>query len=440
MIHIVGGGLAGSECAYYLAEHGVKVVLYEMRPQINTEAHSTAGLAELVCSNSLRSDELATGPGLLKAELADLKSLVMEAARSTRVPAGKALAVNRELFSGFITARIEAHPNITMVRKEIESLDDPALAGAEYVVIASGPLTSGSLSREIAKILGEEHLYFYDAIAPIISADSVNMEKAFWGGRYLPENTDYLNCPFTEEEYHRFCEALLTGEKTPARDFEKEIHFEGCMPIEVMAERGRMTLAFGPFKPVGFVDPRTGERPFAIMQLRAEDINKTTFNLVGFQTKLTYPEQRRIFRMVPGLEEAEFVRFGSMHRNTYVNAPAALGDDLALKQRPGVFMAGQITGVEGYLESAACGLWLGMLLAARKKGVLLEFPPVETALGGLLNHLKKQDGGFQPSNIHFGLLPELGRKMRKAERKAAYAERAQESFAAWLSRLPAGWK
>ncbi len=435
MVHIIGAGLAGCECAYYLAQQGVEVTLYEMRPGKTTPAHTGAGLAELVCSNSFRSDEPATGPGLLKRELLQLGSLVMQAAQATRVPAGKALAVNRTLFSRFVTAKIEAQPRIRLVREEIVSLEDSRLIGAEAVVLACGPLASAGLSREIARILGEEHLYFYDAIAPVVTAESVNMERAFWGARYLPDSPDYLNCPFTEEEYHCFCAALLAGEKTPARDFEKEIHFEGCMPVEVMAERGPMTLAFGPFKPVGFTDPRTGKRPFAVLQLRAEDLNKTMFNLVGCQTKLTYPEQARIFRLVPGLENAEFVRFGSMHRNTYVNAPRALAPDLSLLARPGVYMAGQITGVEGYIESAACGLWVGMLLAAGIKGATLTPPPPDTALGGLLAHLRTPAKNFQPSNIHFGLLPELGRKMRKADRKQAYAMRAAASFGNWLAGL-----
>lgn len=430
--------MAGCECAYNLALHGFKVVLYEMRPKISTEAHATGKLAELVCSNSLRSQEESTGPGLLKREMSALGSLVMQAAAATLVPAGKAVAVNRELFADYITRAVEEHPNITVRREEITSLQDSCLQDAAAIVLASGPLTSQALSQDLARLLGQEHLYFYDAIAPIIYADSVNMERAFFGARYLPENTDYLNCPFSEEEYNAFCEALLAGEKTPTRDFEKEIHFEGCMPIEAMAERGPMTLAFGPFKPVGFSDPATGKRPFALLQLRREDLNSTMFNLVGCQTKLTYPEQQRIFRLVPGLENAEFARFGSMHRNTYVNAPSVLNLDLSLKAAPHIFLAGQITGVEGYIESAACGLWLGLLLGARVKGFELELPPPECALGALLAHLQSEAKHFQPSNIHFGLMPELGKKMRKTERKAAYAARAFEQFNAWRRRLPEG--
>ena len=436
MIHIIGGGLAGCECAFYLAKQGFKCTVYEMRPQTQTQAHQSANLAELVCSNSLRSAEINTGPGLLKAELSALGSLTMQAAKATQVPAGKALAVNRQLFSQYITNTLEQEPNITITRQEISSLAHPQFANARAIVLASGPLTSEPLSQNLAACLGEEQLYFYDAIAPIIAADSVNMQRAFLGARYLPENKDYLNCPFTEQEYHAFCQALLAGEKTPTRDFEKEIHFEGCMPIEVMAERGAMTLAFGPFKPVGFINPHTGERPFAILQLRAEDLNASMYNLVGCQTKLTYPEQARIFRLVPGLEQAEFVRFGSMHRNTYVNAPKALNPDLSLKNAPQIYLAGQITGVEGYIESAACGLWAGMLLAAKEPGAkVLTQPPQETALGALLAHLQTPAKNFQPSNIHFGLMPELNKKMRKADRKVAYAQRAQEYFADWLKAI-----
>lgn len=435
MIHIIGAGLAGCECAFYLAKQGLKCTLYEMRPQIKTEAHNTPNLGELVCSNSLRSEDENTGPGLLKQELKALDSLLMEAAIKTRVPAGKALAVDRELFSSYITDVISKEPNIILQRKEITSLNANELSGAKAVVIATGPLTSEALSKDLAALLGEQQLYFYDAIAPIIYADSVNLNRAFWGARYLPDNDDYLNCPFTEEEYHSFCNALQEGQKTPAHNFEKEIHFEGCMPIEALAERGAMTLAFGPFKPVGFIDPHTGKRPFAIMQLRAEDLNRSMFNLVGCQTKLTYPEQARIFRMIPGLEQAEFVRYGSMHRNTYINAPQVLNQNLTLKTAPHIYMAGQITGVEGYIESAACGLWVGMLLAAKEKGCKLTQPPVQTALGALLNHLQTPVKNFQPSNINFGLMPELNKRMRKNERKAAYAERAREYFEEWLEDL-----
>ncbi|UZP67448.1 methylenetetrahydrofolate--tRNA-(uracil(54)-C(5))-methyltransferase (FADH(2)-oxidizing) TrmFO [Desulfovibrio mangrovi] len=431
-VAIIGGGLAGCECARKLSRAGVAVTLFEMKPHRYSPAHQMEGLAELVCSNSLRSDQLESGVGLLKQEMRELGSLVMEAAEATRVPAGKALAVDREKFSAYVTRAMEEDPNITLVRQEIASLDAPELAGFDAVVVAAGPLASEGLSASLAQAVGSTHLYFYDAIAPIVSADSIDMTKAFWGSRYMPEDKDYLNCPMTRDEYFAFHAALVAGEKAPTKDFEKEIHFEGCMPIEALAERGEMTLAFGPFKPVGFTDPRTGTRPFAIVQLRTEDLNKSMFNLVGCQTKLKYGEQDRIFRMIPGLENAEFVRYGSVHRNTYVNAPKTLNNDLSLKSRPNVFLAGQITGVEGYVESAACGMWLGIILAARSRGQEVEIPPAVTCLGGLLNHLRTEQKNFQPSNVQFGLMPELGMRAKKKDRKALYAERARTHFAEWF--------
>ncbi len=454
-VAVIGGGLAGCECALALAGRGIAVSLYEMRPEKNTPAHESGLLAELVCSNSLRSEEIASGIGLLKAEMLELGSRVMAVALSTRVPAGKALAVDRDLFAQAMTAAVENEPLITLVRKEITSLSAPELHGAVAVVMAAGPLASESLSADLARLLGAEQLYFYDAIAPIIAAESVDMSVAFWGSRYNPEEHDYLNCPFSREEYFRFRDALLAGEKVPSRDFEKEIHFEGCMPVEALAERGEMTLAFGPLKPVGFTDPRSGARPFAVMQLRPENANKSAFNLVGCQTKLTYPEQERIFRLVPGLERAEFLRHGSMHRNTYVNAPEVLNPDLSLRASPRdippIYLAGQITGVEGYLESAATGLWLGLDLARRiqnaenargtgqngaaadpRESKGLPLPPPESALGALLAHLQRPAKHFQPSNINFGLMPEPELRLRKKDRKAAYADRAREAFSAWL--------
>ena len=452
-VAVIGGGLAGCECALTLARRGVPVKLYEMRPARSTPAHETDLLAELVCSNSLRSEELTSGIGLLKAEMADLGSPVMAAAEACRVPAGKALAVDRGQFARAMTDAVAAEPRITLIRREIASLNDPDLAGAAAIVLAAGPLASEDLSAELARILGREQLYFYDAIAPIVAAESVDMSIAFWGSRYNPEEHDYLNCPFSREEYFRFREALLAGQKVPSRDFEKEIHFEGCMPVEALAERGEMTLAFGSLKPVGFIDPRTGERPFAILQLRPENANKSAFNLVGCQTKLTYPEQERIFRLAPGLAKAEFLRLGSMHRNTYVNAPEVLNPDLSLRNSPAslppVYLAGQITGVEGYLESAATGLWLGLDLARRLQGSIdgekpesppdarqregLPPPPPETALGSLLAHLQRPAKRFQPSNANFGLMPDLDARLRKKDRKQAYSDRARAAFAAWLA-------
>lgn len=452
---VIGGGLAGCECALALAERGIAVTLYEMRPEKSTPAHESGRLAELVCSNSLRSEELASGIGLLKAEMLELGSRVMAEALKTRVPAGKALAVDRGLFAKAMTEAVENEPLITLIRREIPDFSVPELRGAAAIVMAAGPLASESLSADLARILGAEQLYFYDAIAPIIAAESVDMSVAFWGSRYNPEEHDYLNCPFSREEYFHFRDALLAGEKVPSRDFEKEIHFEGCMPVEALAERGEMTLAFGPLKPVGFTDPRTGARPFAIMQLRPENANKSAFNLVGCQTKLTYPEQERIFRLVPGLERAEFLRHGSMHRNTYVNAPEVLNPDLSIRasppELPTIYLAGQITGVEGYLESAATGLWLGLDLARRllnaekmreagagqgsfdpRASEGLQPPPPESALGALLAHLQRPAKHFQPSNINFGLMPEPELRLRKKDRKAAYADRARDAFTAWL--------
>ena len=435
-VAIIGGGLAGCDAAWQLAQAGVSVTLFEMKPGKRSEAHTEDGLAELVCSNSFR----ATGPsaaiGLLKEEMAALDSLVMEAAYATQVPAGGALAVDRTRFSDYVTARIEAHENIVVVHREITSLDDDALAGKDAVIIAAGPLAGRELTESLMRTVGDERLYFYDAIAPIVSADSVDYSKAFWGSRWKPEDDDYLNCPMNEDEYKTFVQALLDGEKVKPREFEQEKHFEACLPVEAMAERGEMTLAFGPLKPVGFTDPNTGERPFAIVQLRMENKERTAFNLVGFQTKLTYPEQKRIFRMIPGLENVEFLRLGSIHRNTYVNAPQVLDETLQLKARPGFYLAGQITGVEGYLESAACGLWLGLSLGRRLNGGDLPEMPKETALGALLGHLRTEpDKEFQPSNVNFGLMPGLGRKMKKKFRKEAYGKRAQEAFAAWVAEL-----
>nr|WP_147821565.1 methylenetetrahydrofolate--tRNA-(uracil(54)-C(5))-methyltransferase (FADH(2)-oxidizing) TrmFO [Salidesulfovibrio onnuriiensis] len=432
-VAVVGGGLAGCECAWQLARAGVAVTLYEMKPHKFSEAHTEEGLAELICSNSLRSNEFTTGIGLLKEEMRALGSLIMEAALACEVPAGKALAVDRAKFSEYVTRRIAERENIELERREVESLDAPELEDADAVVVAAGPLASSALTESLMKIIGDNKLYFYDAIAPIISRDSVNMDIAFWGSRYRPEDDDYLNCPMNEEQYKAFVAALLEGEKVVPREFEKEIHFEGCLPIEAMAERGEQTLAFGPLKPVGLEDPRTGERHYAVVQLRAENTDKTAFNLVGFQTKLKYPEQKKIFRMIPGLENAEFLRLGSIHRNTYVNAPKVL-ENLELKNRPGVYLAGQITGVEGYLESAACGQWLGIMLAARLEGKDVEEPPAETSLGALLGHLRTDAKKFQPSNVNFGLMPGLKKRMPKKFRKEAYGERAREMFAQWLER------
>ncbi|NJB69008.1 methylenetetrahydrofolate--tRNA-(uracil-5-)-methyltransferase [Desulfobaculum xiamenense] len=437
-VAIVGGGLAGCECAWRLAEAGVSCVVFEMKPERYSPAHVEPGLAELVCSNSLRSDENTTAVGQLKREMRDAGSLVLEAADATCVPAGKALAVDRERFSQYITERIEGHALIEVRRAEVKDVDAPELAGYDAVVIAAGPLASDELAVSLARAVGDERLYFYDAIAPIIAADSVDLNKAFWGSRWRPEDDDYLNCPMTEEEYLAFYNELLAADKVKPHDFEKEIHFEGCLPVEAMAERGPQTLTFGPLKPVGLTDPRTGGRPFAVVQLRAENKERTRFNMVGFQTKLTYPEQKRVFRMIPGLENAEFERMGSIHRNTYVNAPHALSEDLRLKSRENVYLAGQITGVEGYVESAACGLWLGMHLAAKFTGAHVDLPPRETAMGALLGHLFEETDNFQPSNVQFGLMPPLNARAGKNKRKEMYASRAEKAWAEWRERTAQG--
>ena len=424
---IIGAGLAGCEAAWQLAQAGCDVVLYEMKPHHFSPAHHSENLAELVCSNSFRSAEPETGIGLLKLEMAELGSLVMEVAKGTEVPAGKALAVDRDLFASEMTRRILEHPRITLVRREIEALSELDEEGHAALIVTAGPLASDALSADLARIVGREALAFYDAIAPIVLTESVDMSVAFWASRYAPEEKDYLNCPMSEEEYLAFVRELVAGEKVEPREFEKEIHFEGCLPIEVMAERGEMTLSFGPLKPVGLIDPRTGRQPYAVIQLRAENLEKTAMNMVGFQTKLKYGEQKRIFAMIPGLEHAEFLRLGSIHRNTYVLAPEVLTPALELRNRPGAYLAGQISGVEGYLESAATGLWLGLHLAGK-----IDLPPQETALGALLGHLRTPAKHFQPSNVHFGLMPALNKKAPKKKRKELYAQRAREVWKSWI--------
>ncbi len=436
-IAIVGAGLAGCECALVLAKNGISVSLFEQKPVHMSDAHQLQDLSELVCSNSLRSNELASGIGLLKQEMRELESPFMAMADSCTVPAGKALAVDRELFAKGVTKAVEEHGNISLYRKQIQSLDDAELNDFEHVVIAAGPLASDSLATSIAEKIGNKQLYFYDAIAPIVSAESLDRSIIFRGSRYQePEEAaihgEYLNCPMEKDEYLAFYNNILNAEKVATKDFEKEVHFEGCMPIEALAARGERTLTFGPLKPVGFIDPRTGRRPYAIVQLRTENLNQSMYNLVGCQTKLTYKAQEQVFRSIPGLENAEFVRFGSMHRNTYVNAPQVLGLDLRLLGQKKFRLAGQITGVEGYVESAACGLWAAMLIIAELQEKPLTQPPVQTALGALLNHLQTEVKKFQPSNANFGLMPELEQRAKKKERKALYGERAREFFAQWL--------
>jgi len=430
-ITIIGGGLAGCEAAWQAAERGVPVRLFEMKPQRYSEAHHLPGLCELVCSNSLRGDSLENAVGLLKEELRRLSSLFMEGAEATKVPAGGALAVDRELFSSYITGRIENHPLIEIVRSEVTRIPEEGI-----VVIASGPLTTGALADEISALVGE-YLYFYDAIAPIVTADSLDFDKVYALSRYgKGDGNEYLNCPFSEEEYTAFISAILQGEKVEPKGFEKIVHFEGCMPIEEMASRGPETLRFGPMKPVGLPDPKTGRDPHAVVQLRQENKEATLYNLVGFQTKLTWPEQRRIFRTIPGLEGAEFVRLGSMHRNTFINAPRLLEPTCQLKSAPRIFFAGQITGVEGYVESASNGFLAGVNAAKLAQGLSLTVPPPETAIGALISHITNADAaGFQPMNVNYGLFPALSGKVKKKEKRDLLSRRALAALEEWRKEL-----
>lgn len=434
---VIGGGLAGCECALALARAGFGVSLYEQRPENRSPAHKTEGLAELVCSNSLRSVSRESAIGLLKNEARALGSACMRAADATAVPAGTALAVDRRAFSEAIEREIMSHEHVRLIRREVRDLNDEEIKrnGKEGIIIAAGPLVSDSLARSLAEITGEENCYFYDAIAPVIWTDSVDKNIVFRATRRgaVGEEGDYLNCPMNAEEYEAFYKALLSAETFPTRDFEKETHFEGCMPIEALAARGPRTLAFGPLKPVGLTDPRAGRRPAAVLQLRAENADFSACNLVGCQTKMLYPEQERVFRLVPGLAKAEFARFGRMHRNTYINAPKILTRGGELLGQPGIYVAGQLSGVEGYVESAAHGLWLGTYLAAKAGGRELVPPPEETALGALLSSLGRAVKNFQPSNVTFGLMPPLEGKIKKANRKSLYAARAEAGFSRWLS-------
>jgi len=459
MMHVVGGGLAGCEAAWQAAERGVPVVLHEMRPTKATAVHRTDRLAELVCSNSFRGDTLDNAVGLLKAEMRRLGSLVMRAADAHRVPAGVALAVDRDGFAGAVTDAVAGHPRITIVREELAAIpDDPSMYP---LVIATGPLTSEALSAEVAALVGAEHLYFYDAISPIVLAESIEMTRVFrasrWGrhaGGPRPGAVgdgpacgvddgagDYLNCPLTEVEYARFYDALATAESATVRDLDREKFFEGCLPIEVMARRGRDTLRFGPMKPVGLVDPRTGRQPYAAVQLRQDNIAGDHYSLVGFQTQITWGEQARVLRLVPGLERAEFVRFGMVHRNTYINGPTVLRATWQTRARPDLFFAGQISGVEGYVESAASGLIAGRNAAAVALGEEPQAPPRETAIGALGYYVSHADPrSYQPTNITFGIMPPpetAGRRLTRDARKAATARRALEALDAWATASPA---
>ncbi|MBF0212804.1 MAG: methylenetetrahydrofolate--tRNA-(uracil(54)-C(5))-methyltransferase (FADH(2)-oxidizing) TrmFO [Magnetococcales bacterium] len=429
-VSIIGAGLAGSEAAWQLACRDIKVDLYEMRPHRYSPAHQTDRCAELVCSNSLRADDWQhNAVGLLHQEMRLLDSLILSAADANRTPAGGALATDRQEFSSWITDKITNHPNITLIREERTAIPEHDLT-----LIATGPLTSDALANQLEALVGSDRLYFYDSLAPIVHLESIDFSKAFRQSRYDKGGADYINCPLDEVQYRTFIEALNTAEQVPCRPFEKPVYFEGCLPIEVMAARGPETLRFGPMKPVGLNNPHQGgATPYAVLQLRQDNQLGTLWNLVGFQTKLTWPEQKRIFRTIPGLENAEFARLGAIHRNTYINGPSVLDSHLRLKTRPTIFMAGQITGVEGYVESAASGLMSALFIAhLLQHDRLPEPPPAETAHGALLRHVTQGDPThFQPMNVNFGLFPPLTERCRKVDRKPMMAKRALEALEIW---------
>ena len=425
-VQVIGAGLAGCEAAWQAARLGVDVVLYEMKPAKMTPAHSYAGFAELVCSNSLRSADVTSGVGLLKEELSRMGSLIMEAAKATAVPAGGALAVDRTAFSDYITQKIRSHPRIQVVEEEVMHIPEEGT-----VVIATGPLTSDVLAEEIAKLVGDRRLSFYDAAAPIVDFSTIDMKKAFFASRYGKGTPDYINCPMNKEEYTAFYEALIHAQEAQLHDFEqgeKLKVFEGCMPVEIMARRGEDTLRYGPLKPVGISRPGTEEKYYAVVQLRRENREGTMYNLVGFQTHLTFPEQRRVFRMIPGLEDAAFLRYGVMHRNTFLNSPELLNPDYSMRERENLFFAGQMTGVEGYVESAASGFVAGLCAAGRSMGKFVKAPFPTTTMIGAMAHYVSEGGAaaFQPMNANFGIIQSPPEKIRggKKVRYAFYAERA----------------
>ncbi|KIL10885.1 MULTISPECIES: FADH(2)-oxidizing methylenetetrahydrofolate--tRNA-(uracil(54)-C(5))-methyltransferase TrmFO [Bacillus] len=423
-VNVIGAGLAGSEAAWQIAKRGIKVNLYEMRPVKQTPAHHTDKFAELVCSNSLRANALTNAVGVLKEEMRHLDSAIIAAADESSVPAGGALAVDRHEFAANVTDRVKNHPNVTVFQEEVQSIPEGP------TIIATGPLTSEALSKELKSLTGEEYLYFYDAAAPILEKDSIDMDKVYLKSRYDKGEAAYLNCPMTEEEFDRFYEALISADTVPLKEFEKEIFFEGCMPIEVMAKRGKKTMLFGPMKPVGLEDPKTGKRPYAVVQLRQDDAAGTLYNIVGFQTHLKWGDQKEVFRLIPGLEEAEIVRYGVMHRNTFINSPSLLRPTYQFKNRDDLFFAGQMTGVEGYVESAASGLVAGINAARFVKGEELVTLPEETAIGSMAHYITSTNKkSFQPMNANFGLLKDLGVRIKnKQERYAEYAKRAIETI------------
>ncbi|KZE53132.1 tRNA (uracil-5-)-methyltransferase [Brevibacillus parabrevis] len=424
-ITVVGAGLAGSEAAWQIAKAGIPVKLYEMRPKTQTPAHHTDKFAELVCSNSLRANTLTNAVGVLKEEMRRLDSVIIQAADRCAVPAGGALAVDRHEFAGYVTDTVKNHPLIEVITDEITDIPADGI-----VVIATGPLTSPALSQKLKELTGEEYLYFYDAAAPIIEKDSIDMNKVFVASRYDKGEAAYLNCPMTEEEFNRFYDELIAAEAVPLKEFEKEIFFEGCMPIEVMAKRGRQTMVFGPMKPVGLTDPRTGRKPYAVVQLRQDNGAATLYNIVGFQTHLKWPEQKRVFSLIPGLENCEIVRYGVMHRNTFINSPKLLRPTYQYKERDTLFFAGQMTGVEGYVESAASGLLAGINAARLAKGEELIVLPPETIMGSMARYITTADPKhFQPMNANFGLVPEWPERIRnKREKNEKLAERALDTI------------
>ncbi|MBP2642407.1 MAG: Methylenetetrahydrofolate--tRNA-(uracil-5-)-methyltransferase trmFO [Firmicutes bacterium] len=429
---VIGAGLAGSEAAWQAAQAGADVELYEMRPEVMTPAHHTGQFAELVCSNSLRAAAVENAVGLLKEEMRQMNSLVMSAADICRVPAGGALAVDREMFSEFITKKLIEHPKVTIIRREVTQIPE-----VTPLVIASGPLSSSAISAAIAEMTGQDYLYFYDAAAPIVTGESLDMTKIYRASRYGKGDDDYLNCPMTKDEYERFWNELTHAETAPVKEFEKAVFFEGCMPVEEMAGRGIDTLRFGPLKPVGLENPITGVTPYAVVQLRQDNAAATLFNIVGFQTHLKWPEQERVFRSIPGLEQAEFVRLGVMHRNTFINSPVLLDPTLEMKQRQDIFFAGQITGVEGYVESAAAGLIAGINAARRalgKEGVVF---PADTAHGALCHYITHAEPKkFQPMNINFGLMPPLERRVKdKKLKNGLIAQRALTQLKEFIEKL-----
>lgn len=435
MITVIGAGLAGSEAAWQIAQSGIRVRLYEMKPLVFTPAHHSADFAELVCSNSFRANNLENAVGILKEEMRILNSLIMRCADANALPAGGALAVDREAFSGAVTRALAEHPLIEVIREEVTEIPP------QLTVLAGGPLLSGKLAEALQKLTGEEFLYFYDAAAPLVEADSIDMDKVFWASRYNKGEADYLNCPMDEAEYTHFYGELIAAKRHKPHEFEQETYFEGCMPVEVMAARGRQTLLFGPLKPVGLTNPASPEtKPYAVVQLRRDNAAGTLFNIVGFQTNLEWGEQKRVFRLIPGLEQAEFARFGVMHRNTFINAPRLLRPTAQMKDRPNLLIAGQLSGVEGYVESAASGLLAGLNAARLSRGLEPLTAPRESALGSLMNYITQAEAKhFQPMNITFGLMPPYEGKIRdKKRKKQLLAERALAAAAEFCRSAAAG--